>query len=164
MPGGTRRGDRGRDDVDLLAPQVPALAGVGIEPADGDARRRDRELRGELGADDASVAATASRVTAAGTSLSARWVVTSATRSGASCGPPTSIITTRGVCVRCAKYSVCPVKGMPASMKTLFCTGAVTSAANIPVAHASDALASEARTLCALVGSGWPGLTGAANG
>ena len=112
----------------------------------------------------ASVASTASRVMAAGTSFSARCVVTSATRSGAARAPPTSIMTTRGVCVRCAKNSVCPENGMPASMSTLFCTGAVTSAANAPVAQASDACCSIASTLCALAGSGWPGVTGAATG
>ena len=90
--------------------------------------------------------------------------MTSATRSGASRAPPTSIMTTRGVWVRCAKNSVCPENGMPASMSTLFCTGAVTSAANAPVAQASDACCSIARTLYALEGSGWPGVTGAAMG
>ena len=53
---------------------------------------------------------------------------------------------------------------MPASSSTLFCTGAVTIAENIPVAQASDARPSIASTLCALVGSGWPGVTGAAIG
>ena len=53
---------------------------------------------------------------------------------------------------------------MPASIITLFCIGAVTSAANAPVAHASVAFCSIVSTLCALVGSGWPGVTGAASG
>ena len=46
---------------------------------------------------------------------------------------------------------------MPASIITLFCIGAVTSAANAPVAQASIASRSIASTACALVGSGWPG-------
>ena len=78
--------------------------------------------------------------------------------------PPTSIITTRGVCVRCAKYSVCPENGIPASISTLFCTGAVTSAAMAPVAQASAALPSIMSTARALAGSGWPGVTGADSG
>jgi hypothetical protein len=51
-----------------------------------------------------------------GTSARARWVVASATRRP----PPTSIITTRGVAVRSARYSVCPVNAMPASLMVLF--------------------------------------------
>ena len=53
---------------------------------------------------------------------------------------------------------------MPASIITLFCIGAVTSAEKAPVAHASVASRSIVRTLCALVGSGRPGVTGAATG
>ena len=112
----------------------------------------------------ASVAPTASCVIAAATSFSARCVVTSATRSTAPAGPPTSSITTRGVCVRSAKYSVCPENAMPASISTLFCAGAVTSAAKAPVAQASAAWANVASTLRALAGSGTPGITGTASG
>ncbi len=53
---------------------------------------------------------------------------------------------------------------MPESISTLFWTGAVTSASNAPVAQASEARASIVTTLCALDGSGWPGVTGAASG
>ena len=53
---------------------------------------------------------------------------------------------------------------MPASIITLFCIGAVTSAEKAPVAHASVASRSIVRMLCALVGSGRPGVTGAATG
>ncbi len=101
---------------------------------------------------------------AAGTAASGRCVVTSATRSVASAAPPTSIITTRGVPVRSAKYSVWPVNGSPASRIALFCTGAVTSAANAPCAHASHACRSIDSTEAPLVGSGWPGTGGAASG
>jgi hypothetical protein len=108
----------------------------------------------------AIVSITDSRVIAAGTSASGRCVVTSATRKP----PPTSIITTRGVCVRSAKNSVWPMNGSPASASTLFCTGPVTSASKSPAAHASHALASIDSTACALVASGCPGVTGAASG
>ena len=111
-----------------------------------------------------SVSRRPTRVTARGTSFNGRCVVASATRSGASRAPPTSSITTRGVCVRSARYSVWPENGMPASIITLFCTGAVTSASNAPVAQVSVACASIVSTLCAFVGSSWPGVTGAASG
>ena len=104
------------------------------------------------------------RVIASGTSRSGRCVVTSATRSASAAAPLTSIITTRGVCVRAAKNSVWPMNGMPASRITLFCTGPVTSAANAPVAHASQPVSSIDSTLRALVGSGCPGTAGAASG
>ena len=39
-------------------------------------------------------------------------------------------MTGSGAPQRCARYSVCPVKAKPASMMMLFCTGAVTMAAN----------------------------------
>ena len=94
----------------------------------------------------ASVSATASRVIAAGTADSGRCVVTSATRSGCGPAPPTSIITTRGVPARRAKNSVWPENGMPAPVSALFCTGAVTSASKRPVAQASAAAPSIARS------------------
>ncbi len=53
---------------------------------------------------------------------------------------------------------------MPASRITLFCTGAVTIAPKSPDRHASLACWSIASTLCAFVGSGWPGTAGAASG
>ena len=53
---------------------------------------------------------------------------------------------------------------MPASMSTLFWTGAVTSAENAPVAQASAARCKSASTLWALAGSGSPGVTGAVTG
>ena len=87
----------------------------------------------------AIVSNTASRVTAAGTAASGRWVVTRATRSGWRSPPPTSIITTRGTPARRAKNSVWPENGIPAPSSALFCTGAVTSASNSPAAQASAA-------------------------
>ncbi len=41
--GGTRRGDRGSDDSDLLVAEHAVLAGVRIEARDREARRRDAE-------------------------------------------------------------------------------------------------------------------------
>ena len=72
-----------------------------------------------------NVVSSSCRVIAAGTSASARCVVASATRKPA----PASIITTRGVPVCSARYSVWPVKAIPASLMTPLCTGAVTMAA-----------------------------------
>ena len=47
----------------------------------------------------------------------------------------------RAAARRCAsaRYSVCPVNGTPASLMTLFCTGAVTIAWNSPAAQPSMA-------------------------
>ncbi len=70
-----------------------------------------------------------SRVSAFGTSLSGRCVVASATRSPV----VASIMTTRGVPLRSASNSVWPVKGMPASINKLFCTGPVTRPRNSPL-------------------------------
>ena len=88
------------------------------------------------------VSASPSRVIAAGTSASGRCVVASATRKP----PPTSIITTRAVPVRSARYSVCPVNATPASLMMPLCTGAVTIAANSPERQPSRARSSKAST------------------
>jgi hypothetical protein len=69
-------------------------------------------------------------------------VVASATRSPA----PASIITTRGVPVCSARYSVWPLKGMPASLMTPLCTGAVTIAANSPATQPASAASSRSST------------------
>ena len=74
------------------------------------------------------VSVSSGRVIAAETSLSGRWVVARATRRP----PPTSIITTSGVAVASARYSVWPEKGTPASQMMPLCTGAVTMPANSP--------------------------------
>ena len=63
-------------------------------------------------------------VSAAATLRNGRCVVASATRRP----PPASSITGRRVPVRRARNSVCPVNGIPASLMTDFCTGAVTIA------------------------------------
>ena len=66
----------------------------------------------------------------------------SATRSS----PLVSIITARVLWVRCAKYSVWPVKSMPASLMTRLFTGAVTMALNSPASAPSMARSSSAST------------------
>ncbi len=85
---------------------------------------------------------------AAGTSFSAKWVVASATRNGGDDWPlaPASIITTCGVPVCCARYSVWPENGTPASLMVLFCKGAVTIAANQPWRAPSMAMSSVCST------------------
>ncbi|MCY1214399.1 hypothetical protein D9M72_262120 [compost metagenome] len=79
-----------------------------------------------------SVCTSSGTDSASGTARSGRWVVASATRSMApscaGCGPA-SIITTRATRALSARYSVWPVKGTPASLMVLFCTGAVIIAA-----------------------------------
>jgi hypothetical protein len=140
---GAQRIEHRRDDVDFLAPHVPAFAGVRVEPRHQDARLRDAELAGA----DASCRMRSVRVSdvcvmAAGTADSGRCVVASATRSSVRVAAPTrpaSIITTRAVAVVSARYSVCPENGMPASLMTPLCTGAVTIAANSPDTQPSRA-------------------------
>jgi hypothetical protein len=90
------------DDVDLFTPQVAPLAGVRIEAGNQDARTTDAVLFAPSRMQDAQRFFDRAWVTAAGTSLSGRCVVTSATRSP----PPASIITTLRVPVRSARYSV----------------------------------------------------------
>ncbi len=116
-------------------------------------RRRSRSMM-------RTMASSRPRSMAAGTSESARCVVASATRSP----PPTSSITTSGVPVRSARYSVWPVKAMPASFNTLFCTGAVTIASNSPRMQPSMARSSIPSTCEALPLSNCPGTTGFATG
>ena len=106
-----------------------------------------------------STPSTPSLEMALGTSASARWVVASATRRP----PPTSIITTCGVFARAARYSVWPVKGTPASLMTLFCTGAVTMASNSPDRQPSMARSSTRSTYGPLAGSSRPGVAGCAS-
>ena len=79
---------------------------------------------------------------AALTLRSGRCVVASATRSP----PPTSSITGSRTPVRLARYSVCPVNGMPASLMIDFCTGAVTIAWNAPAAQPPIAASSVSST------------------
>ncbi len=94
-----------------------------------------------------SMRARLSPVIAAGTSFSGRWVVASATRSGGVLRQrPASIITTCGVPVFSARYSVWPENATPASLMVLFCSGAVTMASNQPRCAPSMARSSVAST------------------
>ena len=111
-----------------------------------------------------SVVASDSRVIADGTCASGKWVVASPTRNCPTAVLPTSSITTCGVPVRSARNSVCPVNGMPASLITLFCTGAVTIAANSPDRQPPMAASSALSTLLALAGLSRPACTGTASG
>jgi hypothetical protein len=81
-----------------------------IEPGDQDARLGDAVFAAQVGMQDAQGALQHVGVMAAGTSLSGRWVVASATRSGPRSVSPASIMTTSGVPVFSARYSVWPVK------------------------------------------------------
>ncbi len=78
---GAQRVEHRRDHVDFLAAQVAAFAGMRIEAGDQDARLGDAELRSQVAhAGCAGWWSSSSRVIAAGTSFSGRWVVASATR------------------------------------------------------------------------------------
>lgn len=110
----------------------------------------------------ASVSTSPSIVSAADTSFSGRCVVASATRSGL-WPVPASIITTRGVRVRSARYSVWPVNGTPASLMVLFCSGAVTIASYRPASAPSIAASSNPSTYGPFAASSLPACTGTAS-
>ena len=118
---------------------MPAFARVRIQPAHGDARRRRCRTCARKSRGDDRRASRATRCASARRARPPAADAWSRARRAAAprAAPPTSSITTRGVCVRSARNSVWPVNGMPASIITLFCIGAVTSAANAPVAQAS---------------------------
>ena len=134
--------------VDLLAARGSRI------PRNADSGRRRRPAAGAMpkrstrsASSTRTVRSRPARVIAAATSFSARWVVASATRMP----PPTSIITTWRAPVRSARYSVCPVNAMPASLITPLCTGAVAMAQNVPSRQPSAATSSE-RSTCGAVG------------
>ena len=106
------------------------------------------------------VARRRSAVIARGTSASAKWVVTSATRNEAFC----SIMTGSAAPASRREIFGMSVKSKPASMSVLFCTGAVTMAANSPRMQPSQARSSMAMTEAALRGSSRPATTGCAVG
>ena len=72
--------------------------------------------------------------------------VASATRRERVPTRPVSIITTWGTAAAACRYSVCPLKGMPPSLITPLCTGAVTIAANSPERQPVSARSSSAVT------------------
>ena len=110
------------------------------------------------------VASKLDSVMAAGTSLSAIWMVASATFMPFGLLQSTSIITTFLVCVRSAKNSVWPVKVNPAWFITPLWTGAVTIASNSPVTQPSIARVSVLSTYWLLAELSVPASTGAASG
>ena len=81
------------------------------------------------------------------TARSGRWVVASATRSSPR-GQHHHRLAARACAA--AMYSVWPLKGTPASLIRLFCTGAVTMAANSPARQPSTARSISASTWRAL--------------
>ena len=121
-------GHRGREHVDLLAPEEPSLAGVGVErrtarcaappaPSAGSSRWTRRTTR-----------TTSSARTASGTDRKDRWIVTSATRSP----PPTNNIATSSDPAASASISVWPGHGWPAAASDSLLSGAVTRASTRP--------------------------------
>ena len=74
--------------------------------------------------------------------------------------PATSSMTGSGTLHSAAMYSVCPVKGMPASLITLLCTGAVTMAENSRRWQPSTARSMSRSAAGALRMSTWPGTAG----
>ena len=71
----------------------------------------------------------------------------------------------RGAACAAARYSVWPVNGTPASLITLFCTGAVTMAANSPLRRSRRWRGRAGRARGgALAGSSLPATQGAASG
>ncbi len=141
-------------------PRWPASPACGLSPATrmrGAAMwKRSRRSRSRM----RSVSSRPARVMARETSARGRCVVARATRNV----PPTRSITTRAVPVRAARYSVWPVNAIPASLIVLFCTGAVTIAANSRATHPSSARSMSASTWRAFAASSRPGCTGAATG
>jgi hypothetical protein len=115
------------NDLDFFAAEVSAFAAVRIEPGDQDARLGDAESLLQRLAQYAQRRRQHVARNCTG-HLGQRHV-----RGGEATRrpPPASIITTRGVEVSAARYSVWPVKGMPASLIAPLCTGAVTIAAKL---------------------------------
>ena len=159
--GGARALDGGRDHVAVLGAEMAALAGVRIEAAHGDARPRDAPEPAHVVVEDAQrgveqrrgdrIADRAQRQVRGGERHAQR-----VRRPAASPGAPRRCAP-RGI--RCG-----PVNGTPASLMTLFCTGAVTMAANSPLTQPSMARSSSASTWRALAGSSRPATQGAASG
>src|SRR5438309_1934033 len=122
--------------------------------------RAMRKRRRRSASSTRSVLPSDSPVIARGTSASGRCVVARATRRP----PPTSIITTCSAPAAWARYSVWPMNAMPASLITLFCTGAVTIAAYSPARHPRIARSRTASTYRALPASSLPGVAGRVSG
>jgi hypothetical protein len=120
---------------------VAALAGVRIESAHQDARSFQSEALDQIPMQDVDHAPSESRVMAALTAASGRCVVASATRR-----PGVASIITGSARQRSARNSVCPLKGMPASLMTPLCTGPVTRASKVRSRQPSQARLSVSST------------------
>ena len=111
-------------------PRWPPSPACGFRPQTRMRGARDAELRRRSCVEDARAPCRAARRVMRGADLRAAagawWRAPRAGRrrpaSSPACAAP----------VRSARYSVWPVNGTPASLMTLFCTGAVTMAANSP--------------------------------
>ena len=139
----------GCDHVAILGAEVAAFAGVRIQAAHGDARpRRCPRARRTSSCEDAQrgIEQRGRDRIADG----AQRQVRGGERHAQGVRPRAASPDARAP-VRAARYSVWPVNGTPASLITLFCTGAVTMAANSPLAQPSMARSSSAST-CARVG------------
>ncbi len=141
-------------------PKCPDSPACGFKPSTAMRGRARSNCRPTSMCTMRKVASKRSRVIARGTSASGRCVVTSATRSL----PATSNITGSAARVRVARYSVWPLNAKPASSSVLFCTGAVTIAANSPFMQPSQARSNSAITYSALRTSSCPAITGARRG
>ena len=141
-------------------PRWPDSPACGLRPATRIRGRAMPKRRRRSASRMRTTETTSERVIAAGTAESGMCVVASATRMP----PPASSITTCGVPVRSARYSVWPVKAIPASLMTLFWTGAVTIAWNSPLRQPSRARSRRPSTWRALRGSRRPAVTGCGAG
>src|SRR6266850_6090971 len=122
------RGNRRRDHLHVLTSEMARFAAVRIEPGDENARPRDAEATPEIRIKDAQ------RADEPSGGDGARHVREGEVRGGERDAQTAADQhhTTRAAPERSARYSVWPVKAMPASLSTLFCTGAVTMAAYSP--------------------------------
>src|SRR3569832_229245 len=141
-------------------PKWPDSPAWGLRPATAIRGRAMPNLRCRSACRMRITSMSRSGVMASAMARKGRWVVASATRRP----PPASIMTTRCVPLRSARYSVWPVKAKPASLMMPLCTGAVTTAGNDPSRQPARAASSRASTWALLRVSSVPAVTAAAAG
>ena len=158
--------DRRRDDVDLLAAEVAAFAGVRIETAHRDARRGDAESARQLARDDGERLGDAARVDRGRRRPSAPGAWSPARRAAARPPRRRPASSPRAAC-RCARRSTrCgPMNAIPASMHHALLHGRRDQRVERAGGACVAARREHARaTLRAFAGSGVPGSTGTASG